>query len=104
MVTETRIGKRTISLAGLALGGTTVLASAFSLGLEPAESFTDIWLLSGAGAAILASGAASVVTDAMAFIRRHDRSWMVNAATGFGILVTTLMLQQVAEGLGWLGS
>ena len=101
---ETQLGRWTISLAGLALGGTAVRAIAFSLGLEPADSFTDNWLLTGAGAAILASGAASVVTGALAFLRRHDRSWMVLSATGLGVLVTALSLQQVAEGLGWLAA
>jgi hypothetical protein len=101
---ESRIGKWTLALAGLGLGGTVVLGLAFSRGLEPAGSFTDNWLLTGLGAAILASAAASVVTGGLALIRRHDHSWMVLSATGIGVLVTALMLQQVGEGLGWLGS
>jgi hypothetical protein len=101
---ESRVGKWTLALAGLGLGGTVVLGVAFSLGLEPADSFTDNWLLTGSGAAILASAAASVVTGGLALIRRHDHSWMVLSATGIGVLVTALMLQQVGEGLGLLGS
>lgn len=96
---ETQLGKWTLSLAGLALGGTVALAIAFSAGLESAESFTDNWLLSAAGVAILASAAASAVTGVLALIRRHDHSWLVVAATGVGGLVTALMLQQVVEGL-----
>jgi len=99
---ESRAGTWTLALAGLALGGTVALGVAFSLGLEPAESFGDSWLLTGAGMAILASGAASVVTGTLALARRHDRAWTVLAAALVGLLVTALMLQQVAEGLGWL--
>ena len=59
---ETKLGRWALSLMGLALGGTVVLAIAFSAGLETAESFTDNWLLSAAGVAILASVAASAAT------------------------------------------
>ena len=100
---ETQLGRWALSLAGLALGGTVAFAIAFSAGVEPAESFTDNWLLSAAGVAILASAAASAATGLLALIRRHDHSWLVVSATGVGALVTALMLQQVAEGLGWLG-
>ena len=99
---ETRWGTWALSLAGLALGGTVAVAIAFSAGLEPAESFSDNWLLTVAGMAILASAAASAATGVMARIRRHDHSWSVASATVVGVLVTALMLQQVAEGLGWL--
>jgi hypothetical protein len=91
-----------LSLTGLAVGGTVALAIAFSAGLEPAESFTDNWLLSAAGVAILASAAAAAATGLLALIRRHDHSWLVVAAIAVGVLVTALTLQQVAEGLGWL--
>jgi hypothetical protein len=93
-----------VSLAGLALVGTVALAIAFAAGLESADSFSDNWLLSAAGVAILASAAASAATGLLALIRRHDHSWLVVTATGAGVLVTALMLQQVAEGLGWLGA
>lgn len=96
---ETPLGKWALSLAGLALGGTVALAIAFSAGLESAESFTDNWLLSAAGVAILVSATASAATGLLALIRRHDHSWLVVAATGVGGLVTALMLQQVVEGL-----
>lgn len=99
---ETQLGRWALSLAGLAIGGTAALAIAFSAGLEPADSFTDNWLLTAAGVAILTSAAASAGTGLMALIRHHDRSWLVVSATGLGVLVTALMLQQVAEGLGWL--
>ena len=99
---ETRLGRWALSLAGLALGGTVALAIAFAAGLDSAESFTDNWILSAAGVAIRACAAASAVTGLMAMIRRHDRSWWVVSATGVGVLLTALTLQQVAEGLGWL--
>ena len=96
---ETQLGKWALSLTGLALGGTVALAIAFSAGLESAESFTDNWLLSAAGVAILVSAAASAATGLLALIRRHDHSWLVVSATGVSVLVTALMLQQVVEGL-----
>ena len=98
----TRSGMWALSLGGLALGGTVALAIAFSAGLEPAESFTDNWLLTAAGVAILASAVACAVAGLIAMIRRHDNSWLVLSATCVGILLTALSLQQVAEGLGWL--
>jgi hypothetical protein len=99
---ETRLGTWALSLAGLALGGTAALAIAFSAWLEPAESFSDNWLLTAAGFAILASAAGSAVTGAIARIRDHDHAWSVVAAVVVGTLLTLLTLQQVAEGLGWM--
>lgn len=99
---ETSLGRWALSLAGLALGGTVALAIAFAAGLEPADSFTDNWFLSAAGVMILASAAGSAATGLVALVRRHDHSWLVASATGVGVLVTVLTLQQVGEGLGWL--
>ena len=99
---ETRLGTWALSLMGVALGGTVALAIAFSAGLESAESFTDNWILTAAGVAILTSAAASAVTGLMAMIRHHEHSWLVVSATGVSVLLTALSLQQVAEGLGWL--
>jgi small neutral amino acid transporter SnatA (MarC family) len=99
---ETHLGEWTAWLAGLAFGGTVALAVAFALGMEHADSFSDKPLLTVAGVAILASGTTSVVTGALALMRRHDHSWVVVSATVFGVLVTALALQQVSEGLGWL--
>ncbi|MBD3947305.1 hypothetical protein [Nocardioides ganghwensis] len=98
----TRTGTWALSLAGLALGGTVATAIAFSAGLERAESFSDNWLLTAAGFAILASAAASTVVGLVARIRHHDHGWSVVAAVVVGALLTALMLQQVAEGLGWM--
>jgi hypothetical protein len=95
-------GRWTVGLAALALGGTVGLAIAFAVGLEPADSFSDNWLLTGVGGAILGSAAASAVTGGIAFARRRDRSWLVVVGTSIGVLVALSMLQQVAEGLGWL--
>lgn len=99
---ETPLGKWALSAAGLAGGGTVALAVDFSAGVESADSFTDNWFLTAAGVAILASAVASAVTGAFALVRQHDRSWLVASATGLGAIVTVLMLQQIAEGLGWL--
>lgn len=99
---ETRLGKWALWLAGVAVGGTVAFAVGFAAGLEPADSFTDNWFLTTAGIAILASAVVSVVTGSLALLRGHDRSWLVMAATAVGVLVTALMLQQVAEGPGWL--
>lgn len=101
---ETRPGTWAIVLASLALGGTLTLAAAFAMGLEPADGFTDNWLLTSAGVAILLSAAASVVAGTVAVVRLHDRSWAVLTATAVGAVVTAATLMQVAEGLGWLSS
>jgi hypothetical protein len=99
---ETRAGTWALSLAGLALGGTVAIAVALAAGMERAETFSDNWLLTAAGVAILAGAAASVATGATAVVRHHERSWSVLAAVVVGALLTALSLQQVAEGLGWL--
>lgn len=99
---ETRWGTWAVSLAGLALAGTVAVAIAFVAGLEPAESFSDNWLLTTVGVAILVSAAASAGTGAVAMVRGHDRAWSVVSATVVGGLATLLSLQQVAEGLGWM--
>jgi hypothetical protein len=93
-----------VSLAGVALGGTLALAAAFALGMQPADSFTDSWLLTGYGVALLLSATACVVTGALALARHDDRSWVVVTATVAGAVVMVLMLQQVAEGSGLLSS
>jgi hypothetical protein len=99
---ETRAGRWALSLAALAVGGTVAVAIAFSAGLDHGGSFADNWVASLAGVAILASAVASVVTGLLALTRRHEHSRLVVAATCASGLVTVLMLQQVAEGLGWL--
>jgi hypothetical protein len=101
---ETRPGRWCLWLAGIGLGGVAALAAAFAVGLEPADSFTDNWLLSSLGVALLASGAGSAATGSVALLRHRERSWLVLGATAVGVLVTALVLQQVAEGLGWLGA
>ncbi len=97
----TRWGAWAVSLAALALAGTVAVAVAFATALEPAEDFTDSWLLTAAGVAILLSAVASATTGAVAMISRQDRSWPVVTAAFIGGLLTVLSLQQVAEGLGW---
>ena len=99
---ETHLGTWTARLAGLAVGGTMALAIAFALGMERADGFSDKPIITLVGVAILASASTSVLTGALALMRRHDHSWLVLSATVFGVLVTAVTLQQVAEGLGWL--
>lgn len=101
---DSRVGMWAVALAGLAVIGTVGSVVAHAVGVEPAESFTDNWVLSLTGLGILVSGAASLVTGGDALIRRHDRSWLVVTAVVVGGLMTALVLQQVGEGLGWLSS
>ena len=97
---ESRSGRWTIALAGMSVAGVVLSVVGFATGVvESASSFSDNWLLTGWGVAVLVSGAASVIAGSLAITRRHDHSWGVLLASGFGILVTALMLQQVAEGL-----
>ena len=97
---ESRPGRWATLLAGMSVAGVVLSVVGFATGVvESASSFSDNWLLTGWGVAVLASGAASVVAGSLAITRRHDHSWGVLLATGFGVLVTALMLQQVAEGL-----
>lgn len=101
---RSRDGRWATILATLALGGTVALAVSLATWLERPETFSDNWWVFAAGTAILASAAASVVTGAVALLRRADHSWSVLAGTLVGLLVTLTTLQQVAEGLGWLSS
>ena len=97
---ESRLGRWSITLAAASVAGVVLSIVGFTTGvLETASSFSDNWPLTLWGAAILATGAASVVAGSLAITRRHDHTWGVAAATVLGVLVTALMLQQVAEGL-----
>ena len=99
-----RAGSWAVGLAGLAVAGTVATIIAFALGVERADGFTDTdhWAISLTGAGVLASAAASLAAGIDALVRRHDRAWLVVTAVVVGGLITLLMLQQVAEGLGWL--
>ena len=99
-----RLGRWALGLGGLAVAGTAALVIAFSAGLEPAESFSDNWLLTAAALAVLGIALASVAAGVVALAARHDRSWAVVLAMVAGIAVSALFLQQVAEGLGWLSA
>lgn len=102
---QTRPGTWAVALAALGLGGMLAFAAAIALGaVEPGQGFTDDWLVTGWGMAILLNAAGSLVAGAVAVVRRHDRSWAVVIATTVGALVTVATLAQVAEGLGWLAS
>lgn len=97
---ESRTGRWTVALAATALAGLVLLALGVGLGLvESAASFSDSWLLTGWGVAVLGSALASVVVGALAVVRRHERSWTVYLAALFGLLVAAVLLQEVAQGL-----
>jgi hypothetical protein len=96
---ESRVGWWAVALAGLTVAGVVLIALAFALGVvEPADSFTDNWVLTVGGLAIWASGVSCVVAGAVATIRRHERSWMVLVATLLGLLPAALLLSEVAQG------
>lgn len=95
------IGDWSVLLAGLAVTGTVALWLAFRMGVQPGANFGDHPAIDTAGAAVLATAAAAVVTGILA-LARHDRTWAVIASVVVGALLSALMLQQVAEGLGWL--
>jgi ABC-type thiamin/hydroxymethylpyrimidine transport system permease subunit len=97
---ESRFGRWSVVLAGVAVGGLFLSALGFATGvLEAASSFSDNWLLTGWGVAVLGNGVASFVAGAFAIIRHHERSWAVLVATGIGLLVAAMMLNEVAQGL-----
>lgn len=101
---ESRVGRWAVSLAGLALCSIVAVSVAFAAGLPHGGGVTDNWLASLMGAAVTALAAATAVTGLLAVFRRHDHAWLLFAGTGLGLLLTALMLQQIAEGLGWLSA
>lgn len=99
-VPESRAGRLSVTLAALSLTGLVLLAVAFGTGaVEAGETFGDNWLVTGAGAAILLSGAAAAVTGIVSVRRDHERSWMVLPATVLGVLLTLVLLNEVVQGL-----
>ena len=103
MEPRSRLGQWTVALAGVAVAGTAAAILGFATGLlEPADGFTDKPLLTIWGIVMVVSSTASVVTGALAMVRRHDRATLVVAATIAGLLVAALSWQQVFEGLNWL--
>ena len=101
---ETWVGRWAVSLAGLALGGIVAVSVAFAVGLPHGGGFTDNWIASLMGVTVAASAVGSAVTGLLAVFRRHDHAWLVFAATSVGVLLTALMLREIAQGLGWLSS
>lgn len=99
-----RLGRWAVGLAGAALTGTVALAVAFSTGLEPAQSFSDNWVLTSVGMGVLALAVAALVTGVVALTARHDRSWGVVVSAVAAGAVTVLLVQQLLEGLGWLSA
>ena len=82
--------------------GTVAVAIAFALGVERGDSFSGKPLLTLLGTAVLVCSGGALVVGALAQLRQRERSWLVVGATLMGAVVTALMLQQVAEGLGWV--
>ena len=101
---QTQFGRWATTSVAAALGVTIALSVAFAAGMERPDTFADSWLVTVAGAATLIGSAAATATGVLAMTRRHDCSWLVAGATGVGLLLSVLMLQQVAEGLGWLSA
>lgn len=96
---ENRSGRVSVALAGGSLTGLVLLAVAFGVGLvESVETFSDSWLLVAWGGAVLAAGVAAAVAGLVA-ARRGDRSWSVAAAVVVGVLMTLVVLNEVAQGL-----
>ena len=101
---QTQLGRWAASCAATALGLTVAVSIAFAAGVESGDSFGDNWFLSVVGFAVLIGSVTATLTGLVAMTRRHDHSWLVAGATGVGLLLSALMLQQVAEGLGWLSA
>jgi hypothetical protein len=99
---ETRLGVWTVSLAGFAVVGFVTLITAAGLGAD-AGGWPD-WVRIPVVTAVLGSGTASAVTGLVATVRQHERSWSVVCATAFGVLMAAVLLRELAEGFGWLGS
>ncbi len=96
---ESRVGRRAITLAGLTVAGIVLLVLAFALNIvEPADSYTDSWAQLVWGLGIWACGIGAAVTGSVAFVRHHERSWMVALATVLGLLPLALLLSEIALG------
>jgi hypothetical protein len=68
------------------------------------EWSTGDWAVSLWGFVVLASALAAFGIGLLAILARGDRTASVLAAVGVGGLIGVILLQQVAEGLGWLTS
>jgi hypothetical protein len=94
-----RLGAASLTLGGAAVAGLVLLAVAFALGMDHADSFTDSWLLLVWGLLILLSGLGAGVAGAWAIARDNERSWPVLAMTAVGVLVAAVVLREAAQGL-----
>ncbi|HET8960167.1 hypothetical protein [Nocardioides sp.] len=94
------VGRWSVALAAGAVAGVALSVVGFAAGvLESASGFSDNWLLTGFGLAILATAAASAGTGGMAMVARHDRSLTVLLATILGTCALALVLNEVLQGL-----
>ena len=66
--------------------------------MESVETFSDNWLLVAWGGAVLGAGAGAAVAGFVA-ARHGERSWSVTAAVVVGVLMTLVVLNEVAQGL-----
>lgn len=96
---ESRLGTTSLALGGAAFAGLVLLAVAFALGLDHADSFTDSWLLLVWGLLIMGSGLAAGVAGAVAIVRKHERSWAVVLTTTLGLVAAFVMLREAVQGL-----
>lgn len=94
-----RLGAASLTLGGVAFAGLVLLAVAFALGLDHADTYTDSWLLLVWGLLILLSGLGAGVAGAWALVRDHERSWAVMVMTAVGLLVAVVVLREAAQGL-----
>lgn len=96
---ETRIGRQSITLAGLSLTGIVLLVLGFALDIvEPADSYTDSWAQLVWGAGIWVCAVAAFVAGLVAILRHQERSWVVMLATALGLLPLVLLLSEIALG------
>ena len=94
-----RLGTASLTLGGLALAALVLLAAAFALGMDQADTFTDSWLLLGWGLLILASGLAAGLAGAVAIVRDRERSPAVLATTAVGVVAVLVILREAVQGL-----
>lgn len=75
---ESRVGRWAVALGALTLTSVVLILLSIAYNVvDLPDSFSDNWLFGVWGLTIWATGLASMVTGAVAIIRRHERSWMV---------------------------
>jgi hypothetical protein len=96
---ESRIGSVAVVLGGLTLASVVVILTVVGLDVvDPPDTFADNRAFSIWGLSIWATGMSALVTGLVALTRRHDRSWLVLAATLLGLLPVAMLLTEAAMG------